>query len=468
MPDTLTAPPPAAPAAPASPAPAAAPASPAAAPARVGGTAANKNPRPAKDGFLSKLQGVADKEWGESHDGKMAKAAADAKLVQPQPKPGEEPPAKPDDGKPAPAGDKPPDKAPEKAPDAPPAKTDDFPDEEAAGKMRAGELSRHYKALRKKEAAVRAEFEAFKTKAAAGAQPDPEVAKLKELAAASEKRVSELSEIVRFKAFEESPEYKDQYWKPYADAFQQARSKTAALKVRQRTDPDTGEVIQPGRQGTIEDFDLLFNTRDESEAGEIAEKLFGPNASQVLYHREKVLELNAKQLDAKDKYRKEGGEMEKKRGEQWSATQKQINEDAGKSWQKHVNSVLADEKQKPLFTKTDGDEEGNALLDKGYEEVKAAFQNTNAMDPRLTPEQRDKVIAAHAEVFNKAAAFNRVSYLLARAQKELKAKTAALKAIEDSAPTPGNGQQRTNAPIPSSNIRQGIYDRLEKRGVPVR
>ena len=56
---------------------------------------------------------------------------------------------------------------PDKAPDAPPAKTDDFPDEEAAGKMRAGELSRHYKALRKKEAAVRAEFEAFKTKAAA-------------------------------------------------------------------------------------------------------------------------------------------------------------------------------------------------------------------------------------------------------------------------------------------------------------
>ena len=273
---------------------------------------------------------------------------------------------------------------------------------------------------------------------------------------------------MRFKAFEESPEYKDQFEKPYFDAFGTARNKVASLRVMERLDGDTGEVKQPRRQATAEDFDNLFRITDDSDAGEMAEKLFGPNAATVMYHRERVLEANQSRLNALDKFRKEGGEMEKKRGEQWSATQKQINEDAGKSWQKHVNSVLADEKQKPLFTKTDGDEEGNALLDKGYEEVKAAFQNMNAMDPRLTPEQRDKVIAAHAEVFNKAAAFNRVSYLLARAQKELKAKTAALKAIEDSAPTPGNGQQRTNAPIPSSNIRQGIYDRLEKRGVPVR
>ena len=415
---------------------------------------------------MGKVTAVADKEWGESHDGKVAKAAAEAeaaKLATPADKPDDTAPVK----KPGEI-DTAPDKAPDKAPDAPPAKTDDFPDEEAAGKMRAGELSRHYKALRKKEAAVRAEFEAFKTKAAAGTQPDPEVAKLKELAAASEKRVTELSEIVRFKAFEESPEYKDQFEKPYFDAFGTARNKVAGLRVIERLDPETGEVRQAKRQATAEDFDNLFRITDDSDAGELAEKLFGVNAALVIAHRERVLEANQSRLNALEKFRKEGGEMEKKRGEQWSAAQKEITEHASKSWNKHVNAVLADEKQKPLFTKTEGDEEGNALLDKGYEEVKAAFQNMNAMDPRLTPEQRDKVIAAHAEVFNKAAAFNRVSYLLAKAQKELKAKTASLKAIEDSAPTPGNGQQRTNAPIPSSNIRQGIYDRLEKRGVPVR
>lgn len=463
MSDTLTAPPPPAPAAPASPAPAAAPAAPAAAPARVGGTAANKNPRPAKDAFLEKFQAAADKEWEGSHDGKLAaKAAAEAKLATPdKPEPGEKPSETP-----APVG-KPSEKTPDKAPEATPATKDEFPDEESAGKMRAGELSRHYKALRKREAAVRAEFEAFKTKAATAAQPDPEVAKLKETMVEREKRISELSEIVRFKAFEESPEYKDQFEKPYFDAFGHARNKVASLRVMERLDPDTGEVRQAKRPATAEDFDNLFRITDDSDAGELAEKLFGPNAATVMYHRERVLEANQSRLQALEKFRKEGGEMEKKRGEQWQATQKQIGEEAGKAWNKHVNSVLSDEKQKPLFTHAEGDAEGNALLDKGYEEVKAAFQNMNAMDPRLSSEQRDKVIAAHAEVFNKAAAFNRVSYLLAKAQKELKVKTAALKAIEDSAPTPGNGQQRTNARIPT-NSRESLYQRIEKRSVPVR
>lgn len=435
---------------------------------RVGGTAANKNPRPAKEGLFNRLQQTADKEYAESSEGRRAAAATqpktqpklEEKLVEPAP----DKPVAPSPG----------DKLADKPADASAPKPEDVPVEDRVyladaevSQKPAGALSRHYNALKKDAVALQKIIKSERAERAKGAQPDPEVAKLKEIHAAAEKRIAELSDIVRFKAFEESPEYKDQFEKPYIDSFANARSKVASLRVMERLDPETGEVRQARRPATAEDFDNLFRITDDSDAGEMAEKLFGPNAATVMYHREKVLEANQSRLTALEKFRKEGGEIEKQRTEKWQATQKQISEDAGKAWNKHVNAVLADEKQKPLFTKTEGDTEGNELLDKGYEEVREAFKVMNAMDPRLSPEQRDKVIAAHAEVFNKAAAFNRVSYLLARAQKELKAKAAALKAIEDSAPTPGNGQGRTNAPIPVSG-RQGLYDRLAARGVPVR
>lgn len=459
-----TAPPAAAPA-PTAPVPAAQPTAPDRTAFLTTPTAGSQKPRPANDAMFAKIKAKADAEYQDSSEARLARKNApsgdktgdkepDTKAVE-EAKKDDKPPetGKTLETKVDKTGDK-------------PAETE-FPDESAAGKMRAGELSRHYKALRKEHGTLKAKLTAIEAERAKGPTDDPERTKLTETLAEREKRVSQLEEIVRFKAYEESGDYKEKYEKPYIDAFGSARNKIASLRVIERKDGDTGEITQPRRQATAEDFDRLFRITDDSDAGELAEQLFGPNASAVLYHREKVLELNEGRLKALETFRKEGGEMEKKRMEQNSATMKQISEQANKSWTKHVNSVLENPKLAPLFKPIEGDDEANKLLETGYQTVREAFKNMNALDTRLTAEQREKVIESHTEVFNKAAAFDRVSYLLGKERKAKAALEQKLKAYEESEPTPGDVERRGAAPT-KLNPRDHIYAALEKRAVPVR
>lgn len=418
-------------------------------------------PKPARADFFKKLDARAQQDFEGSSDGKRAAKAADKPAADAAVKPAEAAPA-----------EKPPvevKSAESKPAEAAPAKDGDFPDEDAAGKMRAGELSRHYKALRKEHAALKAKQAQLEAERSKAPEEHPEFKKLTETLAERDKRLSELNDIVRFKAFEESPEYKDKYEKPFLSAFQSARNKVASLKVIQRTD-DLGQVVQEVRKGTADDFDRLFRTQDESDAGELAENLFGPNSASVMYHRERVLEANAAQVQALETFKKEGAAQEQARAEQLGAQMKQIGKQASETWKKSVNAVFEDPKLAPLFQPIEGDVEANSLLEKGFESSREAFKTLNAMDPRLTSEQRAKVVEAHAEMFNKAAGFDRMVYLLDKERKALKAAQQKLKEFEESAPTPGGGVERSATPAATngSTSRNRIFQELQKRSTPIR
>lgn len=303
--------------------------------------------------------------------------------------------------------------------------------------MRAGELSRHYKKLRKDYLALKDSV----SKQVSDPKELPEFKKLSETLTQREQRIKELDDEMRFTRFEGSSEYKQEYEKPYLDAYANGRTKTAGLKVREIKDPVTEEVTQAARQATPEDFDRIMEAMDDNVAAEIAEQLFGPAKSAVVITaRERAFELNQKRLTALEDYRKQGGEREAARLEQTKQEREKLTSLF------HTNSQAAIEKFPDWFKPEENDAVGNDLLTKGFEYADSVFtgmvKDEAGNAKRLSPQEK-----AHRDsvVRNKAAGFDRMAHRV----KTLRQKNADLekKIAELTASDPGDGdaQRRTAA-----------------------
>jgi hypothetical protein len=209
------------------------------------------------------------------------------------------------------------------------------------------------------------------------------------------------------------------------------------------------------RQAKPEDFDNIVATPQYTAARELAKEMFPDDWQLVMAERQTVLNVNNKRVEALDKFRKEGGERAKAMQEQQAAKSKAIMEAAAKHWKAYAVDPV--EKFPQFFKPIEGDGKGNELLEKGWKESAAAFENMNIMDPRLSDEQREKVVEQHATMFNKAAAFNRLAYQLQMEKKKAKDLEAKLKAYEESEPKDVNGHAR-KAAAPA----ESVTDRLQK------
>jgi regulator of replication initiation timing len=160
--------------------------------------------------------------------------------------------------------------------------------------------------------------------------------------------------------------------------------------------------------------------------------MFGNKAPVVLYHRERVQELNGARVKAIEDFRKIGGEREK----QFRDQQVKSMESIGKLWQQ-VNAE-ATEKYPQWFKPTEGADEENQILEEGFKLADAGFSD----DPNMSPEQR---VRLHSAIRNRAAGFGRMVYQnrkLATENAELREK---LKQFEQSEPgkDDGKGSQKT-------------------------
>lgn len=374
---------------------------------------------PSKAATTSRIQSFADTKPNEP-----AKPAD-------QPAPAAEP-AKTEPAKPATSPDT---KTAEK-PAIEPLKDGEFPDEKVATSMRAGELSRHYKKLR-------ADFLALKesvSKQVVDPKEHPDYKKLSETLTQREQRMVEMDEELRFSKFEASTEYKEKYEAPYVEAYGNGRLKAAALKVVERRDPNTDEVVQPARQSTAEDFDRLMSMVDDDAAADFADKLYGNKAAAVLYHREKALEHNQTRIKALENYRKEGGQREAARNEQAKARQKEI------ATVFNSEKAAAVEKYPAWFKPEEGDTRGNELLQNGFEFADSAFSGTskdeNGATVKLAPQELAK---RHAVVRNKAAGFDRLNHKHQTLQKQFKELQTKLAELQASDPSDGDASRREAA-----------------------
>jgi hypothetical protein len=166
-----------------------------------------------------------------------------------------------------------------------------------------------------------------------------------------------------------------------------------------------------------------------------AEQMFGSptKAAYAMSMRDKILAANARAEQAKEEFKTKGVE-ERRRIEQ--ETEKQFTE---RATQFTVKTKEAVEKYPHWFAPVDGDDEGNALLERGVMLADAAFGG-QIRDPQ-TKEMRDptpdELVTINAALRNKAAGFDRLVRNLAKREKELDDLRAELEAYRESEPKGG-------------------------------
>lgn len=297
--------------------------------------------------------------------------------------------------------------------------------------------------LREELAKVKAERDEWKTKAEKPPAEDLEKKTLAERLAEREKQVAEYENEIKFADYSKSEEYKKTYEKPFFDAYGSAQNRINGMKVV----GDDGTV----RTAETADFDRLMKVQDEGDAATLAKELFGNAAPSVMYHRQRVIELSEAAKGALEEFRTKGAEREKQSNEQRETQHKRMAE----LWEK--SNKESDEKFPQWFKPVEGDEEGNALLEKGYQ---MAFRAFNGEAAKMSPEAR---VALEANVFKRAAGFGRLTHQNAKLGKELAEARAALKAYEESEPGKGEGDGSPKAATPRDDTMEGALERLGAR-----
>lgn len=349
-----------------------------------------------------------------------------------------------------------PEKPVEKAPEKPAEKPAEKPVEKAPEKpaekvpVSAPELRKAYETVKAENAKLKKDAEIFKT-----AKPveDPEKKQLAEKLTAAEKRLAQMDETIRFTNYEKSDEYKAKYLQPFHDAFIAGRKKVASLDVVERSqeieDPNTGEktlkVTQKGRPANEADFDQLTAIPDDRQARQFAKQMFGEDFAIAMQHREKVLELNDTRQKALDEYQKTGAEREKQHAELTTKQRTELNS----IWEQSIKSAV--EKYPSWFAPTEGDEEGNALLEKGFSMADRAFGDTSKMPPQ-------ELVKLHAMIRNRAAAFGRQVLVGRRLTARIAELEAKIKGLEESAPGGGDGGPAKKE-LEMSNYGENALDR---------
>lgn len=229
------------------------------------------------------------------------------------------------------------------------------------------------------------------------------VKELQELLNARDARLKEVEDHLRMTAYERSEEFKDKYQKPYLSAYTAGRNKAASLKLVQRLNPDTDEIVQQARQGTAEDFDAIMRIADDDAAYELADRMFGPKALAVMHYRERVQELHQQSREAIEERRtkaeafeKEAAERQKQQAEQ---TEAQSRERAA-LLAKHISDGM---KAHPdWFETAEGDEEAPKVIEAGKAIADSLFTGVNPKTGK--PYTNDGMIRFHAFVRNAIAA----------------------------------------------------------------
>lgn len=318
------------------------------------------------------------------------------------------------------------------------------PSDQPVEKMAPKQLREAYANLKSKMAEIQKERDGFKEQLSKPPPEDPEKKTLAERLTAREKRIQEIEDILRLKAYEEHPEYKQKWHQPFIDAYSRGRDAVSRIKVNN----DDGEL----RQGTTEDWDAYMRIQDEDQASEFAERVFGNKKGMVEYHRMQAIQKNDERKRAIEENKKVAADLEKQHAELQEQQKKVI----GEFWTK--SNEDAAKKYPQWFAPTEGDEKGNELLARGMHLADRAFSSGQPLADGDKPLNPKDLVSLHNAVRNKAGAFDRLAYQHAQAQKKIKALETKLAAFEASVPGQGEGKRGEPAGEPL-----GWEAELEKR-----
>jgi len=299
------------------------------------------------------------------------------------------------------------------------------PEPPATGPLKAPELRAEYAKVKKRVADLEKELTDLKAKPGeAKALDEPERKAFVEQITTLKKQLEDTSAALKTVAYEQSDEYKAKYERPFIDAWQEGVQLVTGLTV---TDQEGNT-----RKGTDADFQAIMREPDNEQAANLAQEMFGANAFYVLAQRRDIQRLHTQRVKALDEYRHTFSEREKLHAE---TSKKEQEEREARRVQnttlfKRFNAEAA-QKYPQYFAPIDGDEEGNQILDKGFQYADLAFSGA----PDLPNERR---VQLHSAIRNRAAAFGRLVHQLKAKDSQIEALQKELEEIRGS--TPGGGQ----------------------------
>ena len=121
------------------------------------------------------------------------------------------------------------------------------------------------------------------------------------------------------------------------------------------------------------------------------------------------------------------------------------------------------DKAPELYKAEEGDAEGNKLLEAGFNLVDRVFSGGAPIKEGDAPMSPQEMVAAHAEIRNKAAAFDRLAFKTKALRDRVAALEAEVAEYEKSAPA-GGAQEGGTQPAPSGDDMESVLGGLDKLG----
>lgn len=262
-----------------------------------------------------------------------------------------------------------------------------------------------------------------------------------------------LENEIRFANYSESKDFKEKFQTPYESAWQRAVSELSEITI---TDPNTSAARQANAQDL---WDLI--SVPLSKARELADQYFGAFADDVMAYRKEIKGLFDARAAALEDAKKNGAARDKERAEIMGKRIQEMSVQIKDVWEKANQQAATHEKYGKYVTPTEGDQDGNQRLAKGFELVDRAFSEFALVrDPNLTAEQRAAIVKRHAAVRNRAAAFGRLVAQVEKLAAEKQALEKELGQFKSSTPPAGGGGGQ-QAPAPAAGTaRDQVFGKL--------
>lgn len=284
-----------------------------------------------------------------------------------------------------------------------------------------------------------------------GSPPAEEVKAMQDRLAKAEARAKALDEEIKYHNFSLSEEFQTKYQAPYEAAWKRAMNELGEISV---VDPESGSARAVSHQDML---DLIMLPLDK--ARDLAESIYGKFWPEAMNHRREIKGLFDAQTKALEDAKKNAVTRDKEMSTKTQQVRQEIAKQITETWTQANQQATEDPTYGEFFKPSDGDEEGNKRLAKGFAFVDEAFK-MNPQDPRLTPEQRAQAVKRHAALRNRAAAFGRLTHLLKKERSQVAALRKELDQYKASEPGLGDGRPNTNAPILSARDR--LHNNLRK------
>ena len=291
--------------------------------------------------------------------------------------------------------------------------------------------------------------------------PEQERTALTERVTKAEARAKELEDHIRFVSYEKSQEFVDTYQKPYEAAWKRATSELAEISI---LDP----ITKQPRAVTSQDILELVNMPLGAARG-VANEVFLEFADDVMAHRKEIRGLFDKQTAALEEAKKNGGLRDQQMKEQRQRQHQEVQGYVSKAWKEVEDEFMADPVNGEYFKPkviaegqqpTPEEKEWNDARDRGVALVKSAWSR-NAMDPKLTPEERREVIKMNKAVELRSIAFGPLKRYAKRLEAKNKQLEKDLAQYSGSTPAAG-GSTPGSAPQTAQSAKNSFSERLRK------